>query len=1348
MPTGNLTVNETEVVKLVAEFLQNRTLNISMLSLERETGVINGIFSDDMLFLRQLILDGQWDDVIDFIQPLITIEGFDSKRFQYIILKHKYLELLCIKAEPTVMQNYEFTVDEVVKCLNSLEDLCDSKEDYSNLCFLLSLPKLSDHSDYQNWNPSNARVECFKQVEPLLRSYLPIEKKDDQKSRMSSNDRLMQLVLKGMLYEACVDFCQQQATGGQNGLTYPTLLSDTGFSDADLSLLAWLQCIPFQVFSCPFEQKAVSVDIRPLVKPCLEASWSEQILVTPIKPKMFPHSATPAGRPRSAELMTRSLNPQFDGLSSGLWQGNRLDWSSPTPHNPLSQSIAGPGAIARPFPVNPLQDPMLISMDKLFSEGEVIDTKASIAEELKPSPRLNSGLSIVNSSATPKTSLPVRSSSPTRSVTKEKPGTDQLVPSNTSSAAVTASQDRGSPVSSAKDSSNELYKEYQRQRQRLQEQLELQEKQRELYQKELMEIEQKAQQAMVDNRLSEEFSNLDEDSPLSPPSVTPTSVVDHTGQARQDVSENTAKVSSNDKGLKDETNLAQDTIITANSNSNSKNELGSSQEDTLSLEPTIPMVTGKNKTGNLFLDFTSPPTSDRVPKLKSSAERAAMNKGLGRNSPSNAMVSCSAPNSPMVPRRHSLPQRPVTPSAHAPSRNPNISVTVPNTPNLSRRSSLSSTSSSKSNKSGRRKVSSSKDIDDESEDPLSKKNVAFSLPDHAFVLPDVKAGRDEFLDDLDDPFGGAASPVSSDTSLDSRGEKRGKATPKKPKKICPGPPSMLTRPTGLQKKTGDLRTPTSPAPDSSSTPGSPRKGRSMSFGAVTRPSTLSTATRATTAGVRRPITPEPSSSATSNFKHTGRVGGTQSTSAGKTGTSGAKGGLSSAASAPSTPTGRKIFTGSSTLPRRTGKSSTPNTPTETKRAPGLGTKSSGSAGGGLTRASSLKGDDVRSKTLPLPAKTKIKAGGQEPRSKTSGLTRSHSVKETCQSGGKSVVASQSSVRRSSESSKSSSAGKPRFIPVTRLEDSQAVRTIAFHPKGNFYAVGSNSKMLRVCAFPSMGNLRDEHVAYETSVVYKHAKHHKGSIYCCAWNPLGDLIATGSNDKTIRLTKFNEETLSVEGPGMELSFHDGTVRDLVFMQDVTNHSSLLISGGAGDCKIYVTDCQSGAPIRAMAGHTGHIYSLHTWGGCMFASGSQDKTARFWDLRASTPITVVPSPSGSPFASVCVDPSGRLMVSGHEDGVVMLYDIRGAKVVQSFQPHVGECRSARFSNNAYYLLTVAYDNRIVITDLHGDLLRPLPSVVVGEHKDKVIQGRWHPTQFAFVTSSADKAAICWGLPTVQT
>jgi len=60
---------------------------------------------------------------------------------------------------------------------------------------------------------------------------------------------------------------------------------------------------------------------------------------------------------------------------------------------------------------------------------------------------------------------------------------------------------------------------------------------------------------------------------------------------------------------------------------------------------------------------------------------------------------------------------------------------------------------------------------------------------------------------------------------------------------------------------------------------------------------------------------------------------------------------------------------------------------------------------------------------------------------------------------------------------------------------------------------------------------------------------------------------------------------VLGDDIELTCHDGTVRDLVFMQDATSRSSLLVSGGAGDCKICITDCETGSLVRSMAGHAG-------------------------------------------------------------------------------------------------------------------------------------------------------------------
>lgn len=147
----------------------------------------------------------------------------------------------------------------------------------------------------------------------MVEKFLPGEKKTAAVSA-SKNDRLIQLVIKGVLYESCVTYCQAKATGTAEGtaqeMTFSKLLDGSvgkcfpstfqlawkptrlclflGFSDSDLSLLSWLQSIPAETFSVPFEQKTLNVDVERLERPSLETSWTEHMLITPIKVTSLP----------------------------------------------------------------------------------------------------------------------------------------------------------------------------------------------------------------------------------------------------------------------------------------------------------------------------------------------------------------------------------------------------------------------------------------------------------------------------------------------------------------------------------------------------------------------------------------------------------------------------------------------------------------------------------------------------------------------------------------------------------------------------------------------------------------------------------------------------------------------------------------------------------------------------------------------------------------------------------------------------------------------------------------------------------------------------------------------------
>jgi len=314
----------------------------------------------------------------------------------------------------------------------------------------------------------------------------------------------------------------------------------------------------------------------------------------------------------------------------------------------------------------------------------------------------------------------------------------------------------------------------------------------------------------------------------------------------------------------------------------------------------------------------------------------------------------------------------------------------------------------------------------------------------------------------------------------------------------------------------------------------------------------------------------------------------------------------------------------------------------------------------------------------------------------------------------------------------------KYSPMAMIEDAQAVRSVAFNPNGSLYAIGANSKILRICKVDDVEANDSDQGLPSMSVMFKRAKYHRGSIYCMGWSPDGELLATGSNDKSIKLLKFDGRLFNQVGEEIELNIHNGTVRELSF---VPNRCGLLVSGGAGDGCVHVSDVISQKLSGTFDGHSGNVLTVYAGDGDIVATGGTDNTVRLWDLRSQRCIDVVVVGDSSP-ASVTLSGSDKYLASGQEDGSILLYDLVAGRTLQNFRLHQSDCRSVRFSPDSSRLLTASYDTTISLLHLNKDLEITIPNhYVIGKHNDKVIQTRWHPTDEYILSSSADRTAVLW-------
>ncbi|MEG4420064.1 AAA-like domain-containing protein [Microcoleus sp. LAD1_D5] len=209
--------------------------------------------------------------------------------------------------------------------------------------------------------------------------------------------------------------------------------------------------------------------------------------------------------------------------------------------------------------------------------------------------------------------------------------------------------------------------------------------------------------------------------------------------------------------------------------------------------------------------------------------------------------------------------------------------------------------------------------------------------------------------------------------------------------------------------------------------------------------------------------------------------------------------------------------------------------------------------------------------------------------------------------------------------------------------------------------------------------------------------HRGWVLAVDASPDGQLIATGSNDQTVKLWK-------PDGTLLHTLQHTATVHALSFSSD----SQRLVTSSL-DGNIYLWN-RKGKLLKTFPGHSTAIWDIAVSpDGQRIASASEDNTIGLWSIDGKAIATLTGHQSG--VWGVAFSPDGNLLASGSTDGKVKVWTLNG-KLVRTLEGHsaaVWDVEFALLADNGGIkrpaIVSASADNTVKVWQPDGTLLKTL-------------------------------------------
>ncbi|KAI1235983.1 F-box-like/WD repeat-containing protein TBL1XR1 [Lamprotornis superbus] len=306
--------------------------------------------------------------------------------------------------------------------------------------------------------------------------------------------------------------------------------------------------------------------------------------------------------------------------------------------------------------------------------------------------------------------------------------------------------------------------------------------------------------------------------------------------------------------------------------------------------------------------------------------------------------------------------------------------------------------------------------------------------------------------------------------------------------------------------------------------------------------------------------------------------------------------------------------------------------------------------------------------------------------------------------------------------------------------------------------------------------------------------HESEVFICAWNPVSDLLASGSGDSTARIWNLSENSTS--GSTQLVLRHcirEGG-QDVPSNKDVTsldwNSEGTLLATGSYDgfARIWTKD---GNLASTLGQHKGPIFALK-WNkkGNFILSAGVDKTTIIWDAHTgeakqqfpfhSAPALDVDWQSNNTFAScstdMCIhvcklgqdrpiktfqghtnevnaikwDPTGNLLASCSDDMTLKIWSMKQDSCVHDLQAHNKEIYTIKWSptgpgtnnpNANLMLASASFDSTVRLWDVD----RGICIHTLTKHQEPVYSVAFSPDGRYLASGSFDKCVHIWNTQT---